>query len=652
MGESLLKTARTVDRGVARFVGDRYSDIQLFAESPILRDESILPADKQAFLESVVSTYAWYNALYFVDTEGTIVAASDGTVGEVSTYDWFQKALEGEVVLTDVYYLFAARGIVMTLAAPVIDPNGQQIGVIASQLDMSTLWDFVNRARPIGESGFTVLVDQHERLISHPDPAVIFEEARRFMPAVTLQGKDGFVEDSTVDGASRFYGFTPAHNLEDSLGISWTMITAVPTEEVFGSIRQLGLQIAVTAIILAAFVGVVTLLVARGISRPVLQLASAARAIRAGDLSQQVQVSSRDELGILATTFNQMADNLRERIQAEREATAYLEQTVDGYLVFVERVAAGDLAARLSLNGDNDALTILGRNLNSMVERLGQMTAQMREATANITSAATEILAAATQQVSGAGEQSAAISQTTTTVDEVKAIAEQSAARAREVADAAQRTMQVSQSGQQAVQETIASMAQIKARVEGIAENILSLSEQTQQIGEIITTVNDIASQSNMLALNAAVEAARAGEQGKGFAVVAQEVRNLAEQSRQATAQVRAILSDIQQATNATVMATEEGTKGVDEGARLAAQAREAIAQLSGAIGESAQAAMQMVAGGQQQASGVDQIALAMENINQVTVQGLASTRQTERSAQGLNELAQGLSEVVEQYQL
>jgi PAS domain S-box-containing protein len=285
-------------------------------------------------------------------------------------------------------------------------------------------------------------------------------------------------------------------------------------------------------------------------------------------------------------------------------------------------------------------------------EHLQSLIHQIRHAAKDLSEAAAEILAATTQQASGANEQSAAISQTTTTVEEVKTISEQSIVRAQEVGDASQRTVEVSRSGQQAVQDTIGSMAQIKERVEGIAENILALSEQTQQIGEIIATVSDISAQSNILALNASVEAARAGEHGKGFAVVAAEVRNLAEQSRQATAQVKAILSDIQNGINATVMATEEGTKVVDVGVGLAAQAREVIAQLAGVIGESAQAAMQMVAGGRQQASGVEQIALAMQNINQATVQSLASTRQAEKTAQDLNDLARSLTEIVEQYQL
>ena len=245
--------------------------------------------------------------------------------------------------------------------------------------------------------------------------------------------------------------------------------------------------------------GAGTLLV-RSITQPIHALLSATTAMAEGDLSQQVEVSTKDELGVLAKTFNRMADNLRQQMQAERAANLkaielaeaereqkeYLEQTVDGYLNFVEKIAAGDLTARLTLNGHDDALTTLGHNLNLMVTNLGQMTGEIRQATVNIAAAASEILAATTQQASGASEQSAAITQTSTTIEEVKVIVEQAFVKAQVVAEQAQQTSQVSQAGTQAVTDTVDGMTQIKNRVEGIAENILALSEQTQQIGRLL----------------------------------------------------------------------------------------------------------------------------------------------------------------------
>ncbi len=329
-----------------------------------------------------------------------------------------------------------------------------------------------------------------------------------------------------------------------------------------------------------------------------------------------------------------------------------IESTVTDYNRFIERVARGDLSARLSVNGADDALNTLGHNLNGMVESMTRITNQIRDASANISVGAAEILAATSQQAASATENSTAISQTSTTIDEVRAIAEQAFQKAQQVAEQSLYTRDVSQIGQQTVSNTIDSMAQIKQLVDGIAENILLLSEQTQQIGEITATVNDIAAQSNLLALNASVEAARAGEHGKGFAVVAVEVRNLAEQSRQATAQVKAILNEIQRATNMAVMATEEGNKGVEVGVQLTGQTGDSIQQLAASIAESANAAQQIVASAQQQMTGMEQLAQAMHSINQATIQNMASTRQVELSAQELTTLAQQMEAIVDRYKL
>lgn len=445
--------------------------------------------------------------------------------------------------------------------------------------------------------------------------------------------------DKQVEAINSLREGGAASNARQAVGTSLGLLTTINVnladevnkqgDATFASASTVTVVVTLIGLLLAIVIGVV---LSRGITGPLSKGVTMMQEMAKGHLGIRLNLTRRDEIGILAVAMDQFADDL--------------QGIVIGTL---QKIASGDLSTEVK---PKDAQDEIGPALAKTSDSLRGMIASLGDAASNLVTAAAEILSSTTQQMAGASEQSAAIAQTTTTFGELKTISEHATARAKEVASASQRTVEVARSGQRSVQDTIESMTQIKERVEGIAENILALSEQTQQIGEIIATVNNIATQSNMLALNASVEAARAGEHGKGFAVVAVEVRNLAEQSKQATAQVKAILSDIQKATNATVMATEEGTKGVDQGVKLAAQTRESIDQLSGVISESAQAALQMVAGGQQQATGIDQVSLAMTNINQATVQSLASTRQAEKAAQNLNDLARRLTETLSHYRV
>jgi methyl-accepting chemotaxis protein len=433
-------------------------------------------------------------------------------------------------------------------------------------------------------------------------------------------------------------------------------------DSTYSSSRIFTEVIAVLAVLFALSVGlVISSILARNIST----IAAGTDAVAKGDLTRSVSVSSGDELGALAASFNLMIDNLRTSQQNEAKARQVendlrqaevasrenLERTVAEYLRFVQQVAQGDLLGRIQVS-QNGALGQLGSGLNEMVTDLQKITSQVQQAASNIGAMAAEILAATTQQAASANEQSAAISQTSTTIEEIKAIATQTAQQASQVARDSQNALSAARQGTQAVEETVSGMGQIRQRVESIAQTILGLAEQTQTIGDIITTVNQLSDQSNLLALNAAIEAARAGEQGKSFAVVAQHVRDLAERSKGATSQVREILGEIQRATNNAVLVTDEGTKGVEVGARLAHDAGQVIHRIAAEVEVGAQANVQMAAAAQQQTAGMDQIGQAMLAIQQATTQTLASTRQAEQAAQELHTLARSLQQAVALYRL
>ena len=579
-----------------------------------------------------ISTYAqdqlWRREVETAETVNAIVAVMVEDAMMAGRRDKVQEALED-----------LGKGV------------GAQIDSLAVYDDQAVLTSFASGfpgGRAIRHQSVAVGVDDPSCRVCHQEPA----GERPTVTTISLDGEDVMRNVVPLYNKARCQG---CHGTgKEMLGDSIVDLRLDGYRRTSNALTMGLVGGAAAAIGLAALA--LSLYLRRTVLGPLGELATVSHAVSRGDLEQEIAVRSGDEIGRVGDAFNTMTGQLREMLSSEQQGREYLAATVEEYVAHASEVGDGNLSARLPLEtagqSEDDLLYQLGQRLNQMTASLQEMTAQVREAARDLSASSAEILAATTQQVSSSSEQSAAISQTTTTVDEVRTIAEQVVARAQEVAGEAQRSVEFSRAGEGAVSETIVSMGAIKVRVEGIAENILALSEQTQQIGEIIATVNDIASQSNMLALNASVEAARAGEQGKGFAVVAMEVRSLAEQSKQATLRVQSILSEIQKATNMTVMATEEGTKGVEEGVALSARTGEAIQKLGGTLTQSAQAAAQMVAGGRQQTSGIEQIALAMGNINQATVQSLASTRQAEKAARDLNQLALSLMEMVEQYRV
>jgi methyl-accepting chemotaxis protein len=338
------------------------------------------------------------------------------------------------------------------------------------------------------------------------------------------------------------------------------------------------------------------LMLTLSILRPVHRLLHGAAEIGTGNLQYRTSTGTTDELGALATSFNDMAENLSRTMvtaDTERDARARIE---------------------------------------------GLLTA-MSETAAHLVSSTAEIVAATNQQAAGAHEQVVAVTQTVASVDEVVQSSQQARERAQNVAESARLSAAHGETGRRVVAESLAAMQQVSELVEHSARSTSELARTADAIGGLILSVADIAEQTNVLALNAAIEATRAGVHGATFRVVASEVRKLSGQTKSAAEQVRKMIQDVQTATGTLVSNSAACSQSVVAASKVIARADESISALARIIDTASESAAQIAASASQQETGTVQIHHAMKQIRDVTVQSLSSTRQMEQAANDLNTL-------------
>jgi len=473
-------------------------------------------------------------------------------------------------------------------------------------------------------------VNQQQRLTKLE--GLISEKSKELNETITLRKTEGF--DAAIKVVNTNVGKVKMDEIR-------TIINDMINEEsklydqrsILTKNSEITAKTLVITITLIAFLIVVFLIVylTRIIAFPIQKISAIADRISSGDLSCEIEIDRKDEIGILADSFKQMQKALLEKAEIAKE------------------ISKGNLMVDVQPLSDKDTM---GLALQTMVANLRSQLKDISEGINVLAASSSEIMAAVTQLASSSTETATSVGETTTTVEEVKQTSEVSSHKANEVSVNAKRMSDISKEGATAIANTIEGMNRIKQQMSAIASMVVRLSEQSQTIGEITTSVNEIAEQSNLLAVNAAIEAAKAGEQGKGFTVVAQEIKMLADRSKEATAQVRNILRDVQKSISSAVMATEEGGKAVEEGLKLTSLSGATIRTLSESVAEAANAAILIAASSQQQLEGMDQVVAAMENIKEASSQSVTSTQQSVDSVKELQKVGQKLNDMIRLYKL
>ena len=473
----------------------------------------------------------------------------------------------------------------MTQYTPVRDAGGKVIAVLFVGFDYTDAqkaqFDNLKNFR-IGSTGSLALLDEQNKWLVAPAGVKDLDQASATLATfVKSPGVGHFWQDAGED----FYTVG-----EKFAGGPWVVLATMPRAEISAVTWSVGTQLAIGSLLAMLIAVGAAIWLLRSKLRPLSALVDQAEALGAGNLSVRLNITSRDEIGQLASSFNKMGQAL---------------ETMVSHI----RTAAQEVSGRANaLSG------LSGGAYEGMEQQSGEITS-----------------------MAGAVEEFSATALT---------IADNMGSTERMAQGNAQQT----RIGRASMEEASASLEQIAGSLSSTATVIDTLGQRSQEIGGIVSVITSIAEQTNLLALNAAIEAARAGEQGRGFAVVADEVRSLASRTRQATDEISGMISSIQQETSNAINTMQQGNALMQEGLSRNAKVAAALATIDEQSRSAGEQFTSITTATQEQSNtatllsaNLQSIALANSEQREV-VSNLAIT------AQELNSLAADLQKEVDRF--
>ena len=560
---------------------------------------------------------------------------------------------------------------VIRFSTPIIDPAGAFRGAVVSNVYADS---FVSRLNV--DSGEIYLANEDGAYILNPDSSKTFgtdvggsftidDDFGATHGKLAASGSTAFSDvDSDIGQvvAMQTVAFDP--RLPDR---HWLLTRTIPESEVMAPINSLRTLLIALGAGIAAVAVVAALWMSRQITAPLAKMGEVAsdlaervlpgfvnvtQAVTSGDLTktsditvERIDIDSRDELGQMAGSFNEMGEqleaggnSLNEMVESLRTLVGQMGETANSLSTASNQLSDAAEQAGGATTGIASATQQLSSGAQEQVGSIDQTRNAMQELGSSIT-----------QISQGSEDQAAAIEQASAIVNQVSSAISEAASTAQGAAQGSEEASEAANAGVAMVDETIQGMERISTAVDAASQQIAQLGTQSEEIGKIVAVIDDIAAQTNLLALNAAIEAARAGEQGRGFAVVADEVRGLAERVTQATTEIATLIDSIQKGVNESISAVEEGTRQVAEGATQAEKTGDALRDILGAVSGVADQIGQISASAEQVNASSEEMVSTIEGVNSVTQQNTAAAQEMAGSSNGVTDSIEQISAISQQ---
>lgn len=414
---------------------------------------------------------------------------------------WYQQGIASKnLFYTDPYM----DTTINTLMVSIGKNSGN--GIVLADIPLDVLSDTVSGIDIKGAIAFMVTDDM--TILATSSNAI--KEGNKltdytFLSEVTrkVRGTTSTSIDYVLDGVDKVM-FTQAVSYGDK---TWYLMIGLDKSVVFAALNAAQHQAIILTLVYLLVSVLVTLLILNILYRPILALKETIAGLSDGngDLTQRLEVKSKDDLGQIAAGVNQFIEHIQNLMLKIEAASTELKENVQ------------------QLEHKSD-------------ENSHMLTQHVQE----------------TEQI-------------VTAIEEMSSTADTVAQNAGETAQSTRVASDIGEHSLNAVSDAQGKVNELVSEVETTSANLASMSSETKGISDILNVIGEIAGQTNLLALNAAIEAARAGEQGRGFAVVADEVRALASRTQDSTEEIEQALSRLLSVNNSVVQSMEKTKTTCDE---------------------------------------------------------------------------------------
>jgi PAS domain S-box-containing protein len=330
-----IERSRAVASEINAYLNRLQQPLLYLSEVRGLMNHSV--ADQQRLLEGITRYSYVYEGVSILDRNGQVVAAqTPDDAGLLDPQQWIGSSAHSALILQTFrhqrQYISAVKLNptthlpVVDFAVPLRNQNNEVDGVLFARLNLRFLWTVVAQTQ-VGETGYTYILDDYNFLIAQkgslpktfklqalPEPLAQQLKALRRQPLDTYVGLNG----TEVLGAA-----APIPTL------NWQVVVELPTAEAYAPIyRMLIVMGGVLGIVTVAVVGL-GFVFSRQVVVPLQHLTTAAARISEGHLDTQVTVGAANELGVLATTFNQMTQQLQELFTALEQERNFVSAILD-----------------------------------------------------------------------------------------------------------------------------------------------------------------------------------------------------------------------------------------------------------------------------------------------------------------------------------